>query len=238
MGRLRHTGCGLWLSGLALAAAAQGAAGPGAGIYACTDAQGRRINSDRPIASCADREQRILGPTGVERARVGPVLTEQERLQQAENQRRQLREQQLAQEARRRDAALLSRYPDAQAHEQERRTQHAPFDALQEMGRQRLKNLQDTRAGLLRELEFYQNDVSKAPSQLRTALQDTERAVLEQQRYMAATQADRQRVTQRLDEELQRLQVLWRARAAAGEAAAASAASSAPSAVPGARATP
>lgn len=36
----------------------------GGGIYACTDASGRRITADRPIASCVDREQRVLGNTG------------------------------------------------------------------------------------------------------------------------------------------------------------------------------
>ena len=62
----------------AMPAQAQAPANSG-GIYACTDANGRRITADRPIASCVDREQRVLGTTGVELRRVGPTLTDQER---------------------------------------------------------------------------------------------------------------------------------------------------------------
>jgi len=59
------------IGGVLLAAAWAGAALAQAGanqgsIYACTDAKGRRITADRPIADCVDREQRVLGNTGVE----------------------------------------------------------------------------------------------------------------------------------------------------------------------------
>jgi len=39
-------------------------------IYSCTDAQGRQRTSDRSIAECADREQRLLNPSGTVRATV------------------------------------------------------------------------------------------------------------------------------------------------------------------------
>src|ERR1035437_9053119 len=45
------------------------------GIYTCTDARGRKLNSDRPIAECSDREQKILNPSGTVRAKVAPTLT-------------------------------------------------------------------------------------------------------------------------------------------------------------------
>jgi orotate phosphoribosyltransferase len=53
--------CGSYRLGRGHACSAQANSG---GIYACTDANGRRITADRPIASCVDREQRVLGNTG------------------------------------------------------------------------------------------------------------------------------------------------------------------------------
>ena len=44
-------------------------------IYTCTDANGRKFTSDRPITACVDREQTILNPSGTVKAKVGPVLT-------------------------------------------------------------------------------------------------------------------------------------------------------------------
>ena len=39
------------------------AAGP-APIYTCTDASGKKLTSDRPIAECSAREQRVLNADG------------------------------------------------------------------------------------------------------------------------------------------------------------------------------
>lgn len=39
----------------------------GSNIYTCIDASGVRITSDRLIPQCQDREQRVLGPSGVVR---------------------------------------------------------------------------------------------------------------------------------------------------------------------------
>ena len=36
------------------------------GIYTCTDANGRKLTSDRPIPACLDREQNVLNPQGRE----------------------------------------------------------------------------------------------------------------------------------------------------------------------------
>ena len=67
---------------VALAAAAQAwaqQARPPQEVYTCIDKHGRRITSDRPIAECLDREQRELNPSGSERRRIPPVLSENER---------------------------------------------------------------------------------------------------------------------------------------------------------------
>ena len=50
-----------------------------AGIYTCTDGQGRKLTSDRPIAECVSREQRQLNRDGSLRRTVPPTLTPEER---------------------------------------------------------------------------------------------------------------------------------------------------------------
>ena len=72
---------GLLLATFGASLWAQGAAGPVPQIYTCTDASGRKLTSDRPIAECRDREQTILNPSGTVKARIGPVLTPYEQSQ-------------------------------------------------------------------------------------------------------------------------------------------------------------
>ena len=57
-------------------------------IYTCTDAKGRKLNSDRPITECTDREQKVLGRNGTVKRVVGPVLSAQEQADYDEAQRR------------------------------------------------------------------------------------------------------------------------------------------------------
>jgi len=62
------------------------------GIYTCTDAKGRKLTSDRPIPECADREQRVLNPSGTVKTIVGPSLTGPERAALEARQRREAEE--------------------------------------------------------------------------------------------------------------------------------------------------
>ena len=79
-------------------------------IYICKDAGGRTITSDRPIAECANRAMRELDRNGMTRREILPPLTPQE-----QRARDTLREQQrietvIAEEQRRNDLALMTRY--------------------------------------------------------------------------------------------------------------------------------
>ena len=49
------------------------------GIYTCVDARNRKLTSDRPIPECADREQRVLNPSGTLKIRLTPAISLQER---------------------------------------------------------------------------------------------------------------------------------------------------------------
>ena len=104
------------------AAHAQGAGAPPSSlsIYTCIDDQGRKITSDRPIASCSAREQRVLNKDGSLKAVVPPTLTAEE-LAAKEAKERKLAEARAAQaEAVRRDRNLLQRYPTEARHQKAR----------------------------------------------------------------------------------------------------------------------
>lgn len=180
-----------------------------AGIYSCQDSSGRRITADRPIADCRDREQRVLGSTGIEKARVGPSLTEQERLQ-AEQQRRQAQQaRQQAQETLRREQALVQRYPQQAQHDAARAAALAVVDEQQDAADQRMDALRTERARHAKEMDFYRKDPSLAPAELRHRVQETEQSINQQLRYAQELQNERRRVQQRFDAELEVLQRLW-----------------------------
>jgi len=103
-----------------LAAAGVTSAWAQVGIYTCTDAQGRRITSDRPIAACVDRVQKELNPSGTVRRVIGPTPTANELALQERQQRLAAEARQREQERQRVDKLLLARYPDQAAHDRAR----------------------------------------------------------------------------------------------------------------------
>lgn len=192
-----------------VAAPAMALNAPEGGIYSCTDAQGRRLTADRPIAACVDREQRVLGPSGVERARVGPTLTDAERDALAVQRRQQLQAEQRAKDEVRRQRALVYRYPDKAAHDAERTSAIAQIDDLAALAQRRVEDLRTERRKLDAEMEFYAKDPARAPATLRRQLAQSDEALAEQARYLAAQEQEKRRVHQRFDAELAQLRQLW-----------------------------
>ena len=198
----------LTLGGLQHAVAAPESA-PAKRVFICTDAQGRRLTSDRPIPECIDREQRVLGPSGTLRERRGPVLTEEERAAQEMQRRREAEERARLQEERRRERVLMARYPNQGAHDAERAQALQQVDDVTAVAHKRVADLQAQRLKLESEMEFYQRDPSKAPMHLRRAIAENQDAVAEQQRFIAGQVQEKQRVNQRFDVELLQLRKLW-----------------------------
>ena len=190
------------------AALAQAGANQGS-IYACTDAKGRRITADRPIADCVDREQRVLGNTGVELRRVSPTLTEQERSAIDARRRQDQAEQARVREERSRDRAMLLRYPSQASHDAARNEALSQVSDVNALAQQRLSELKQRRTKLNTELEFYQNDPKKAPANLRRQLKDNSESQEEQLRFIKQQDEEQQRINQRFDAELQQLRRLW-----------------------------
>jgi Domain of unknown function (DUF4124) len=189
------------------AAWAQGAAA--GSIYSCVDAKGRRLTSDRPIPECIDREQRELNSSGTTKRVVGPTLTAQERIALEEKQKAQAEEKLRLLEEKRRDRAMLSRYPNRAAHDKERNSAVAQVDEVIKAAAKRVAELTDDRKALDAELEFYKKDPSKVPGSLKRRVDETERAADVQKRFIADQELEKKRVHLRFDEELIRLKQLW-----------------------------
>lgn len=179
------------------------------GIYTCVDAKGRRLTSDRPILDCIDREQRELSPSGKVVRRIGPSLTAEERAAEEEKARKAAEERSRQLEEKKRDRALLTRYPDAATHEKERTAALTTVDDVIATANKRTGDLQNQRARLDSELEFYKGDLAKAPAALKRQIEETEQQLAAQKRFIANQESEKRRINSRYDQELVRLKVLW-----------------------------
>ena len=204
------------LCALAASALAQGSTAAPGGIYSCTDSRGRTLTADRPIADCIDREQRELGPSGTVRRKIEPTYTAREQAEREERARQAALQASRLNEERRRERALMMRYPTPAAHERERSEAMLQIDAVIDAARKRLGELAKERQGIDDEMEFYKKDPSKAPPSLRRKLDDSDQSVAIQNRFITAQEDEKKRVNARFDEERARLKPLWSANAAGG----------------------
>lgn len=176
-------------------------------IYSCTTADGRRLTSDRLIAECNTREQRILNADGSLRAIVPPAMSPEERAAYEARERKAAAERVALADAVRRDRNLMLRYRDAAAH------QHAREGALDDVNKsmhiseRRIQDLATERKPLLDEAEFYKG--KPLPAKLKQQL-DANDAATEAQRVLIDNQkAELVRVNKLYDVELSRLKRLW-----------------------------
>lgn len=188
-------------------------------IYTCVDGKGRKITADRPIVECIDRTQQELTPSGLVRRQLGPTLTAHE--QAAQDEKDKLAAEALAREAedKRRDRALLLRYPSRAVHEQERATALQQIDEVIKAASKRTTELAEQRKTITSEFEFYVKDPSRAPASLKRRRDENEASVLVQQHFIAEQLQEKKRVNQRFDEELVKLKQLWPALSAVPAAA-------------------
>jgi chromosome segregation ATPase len=180
---------------------------PGRAIFTCTDASGKKLTSDRLIAECMGREQRILNADGSLREIVPPTLTAEERAAADARERKAATERAAKAEAVRRDRGLMARYPDEATHQKARA---AALDNVRRNIKQseaRLATLANERKPLLADAEFYAG--KPLPPKLKAQL-DANDVSTEAQRALLANQKDEMaRVEKTYDDELARLKRLW-----------------------------
>ena len=192
------------------------------GIYTCVDAKGRKLTSDRPILDCIDREQTELGPTGQVIRKIGPSLTAAERAAEEEKARRALEERNRQLEEKRRDRALLTRYPDRGTHDKERTKALDAVDEVIKTANRRTSELQWQRKKLDNDFEFYGRDLKKAPAMLKRQIEENDHQQAAQKRFIGNQEEEKKRINARFDEELVRLKALWTPQAATAAKAPAS----------------
>lgn len=183
-------------------------------VYACKDDRGRALTSDRPIADCADRNQQELRKTGGVLRTVGPTYSD---LDLAARQNQAQRAEQAALDRageRRRERALLVRYPEARVHDRERDDALAHIEQAAQVARHYLAALKIDRQRLDEELAFYRGDRTKAPAALREKFEDNEAGVRAQNKFIQSMEEDRQRLAMRFAKERTQLEPLWQAVAA------------------------
>lgn len=180
-------------------------------IYTCVDAKGRRLTSDRPIVDCLDREQHQLGKSGMVVKTIPPSYTADERARLDAQRKQEAEQQARVQEERRRDRALLIRYPNKGVHDKERADALAQIDEVIGAVNKRELALIAQRKEINTEMEFYKGDVTKAPNWLKRKVDDNEKQMQVQKRFLDEQAQEKQRINARFDEELAKLKQLWAA---------------------------
>ena len=195
-------------------------------IYTCVDAHGRRLTADRPIRECIDREQRELNASGTVKRKIGPTLTAQEHAAEEEKARKAQEERSRLAEEKKRERALLTRYPNRRAHDQERVAAIEVTDNAITSATKSIDELVASRKRLDMELEFFANDPSKVPAKLKRQIEENEQHIAAQRRFISNQESEKQRINAQFDEELVKLKQLWAQRAAPVPATAAASAAS------------
>jgi hypothetical protein len=176
-------------------------------IYTCVDADGRRFTSDRPIAECHNREQRVLNSDGSLRHVLPPQMSAGERADKEARDRKAEAARLAQKDAARRDRNLMQRFPVESAH---LRAREAALDTVRMAMRnseQRIKDLAAERKPLLDEAEFYKG--KPLPAQLRQQMDANDAAVEAQRTAIQNQQAELERINRMYDTELARLRKLW-----------------------------
>ncbi len=194
----------LWVVG---PVAAQAVRDPSALIFSCVNAQGKRLTSDRPISECLDREQRVLNQDGSLRRVLPASPTPDERAALEEAERRKVAEAAAKRDAIRRDRNLLTRYPNAAAHQKARETALDDVRKAARSSEERLAELQTERKPLVEEAEFYKS--GSMPVKLKRQLDGVEVAIAAQQETVTNQQVEVGRINALFDAELAHLRKLW-----------------------------
>lgn len=149
----------------------------------------------------------MLNRDGTTKAIVPPALSPEEKARQ-DAAKRQLEQTRLAREAEaRRDRALLARYPDQATHDQARAKAQEGVMRQIDAAQRRLRELEAEGQGLAQEREALPGKV--IPQALRARIAANEGALEGQRTILRDQEAERERLTQQFDAELNRLRALW-----------------------------
>lgn len=201
-----------WIGGAAVGASfalmvTLAPAQPAGNVFTCTNAKGQHLRSDRPIAECMDREQRVLGRDGSLLRIVPPTLTLEEAGARATQERRLAAEKVAKKEAERSDRLLLQRYPNEAAHTRAREAALDPVRAALTQSEERIRALAAERKPLADEAEFYKGKA--LPPKLKQQFDAVDASAEAQRALVTNQQTEIGRLNALYDTELARLRKLW-----------------------------
>lgn len=199
----------LWLACVSPWLRAQSSAQPASAgsIYSCIDDRGRKITSDRPIADCTAKEQRVLNRDGSLKEVYPAILTADERAEKDARDRRMAETRATLADAVRRDRNLLARYPAEVPHRKAREAALDTVRAAIKARDDRLSQLAAERQPLMAEAEFYKGRT--LPPKLRNQIDANDAATEAQRDSALSLETELDRVNSLYDAELARLKRLW-----------------------------
>jgi hypothetical protein len=176
-------------------------------IFQCTNAQGRKLTSDRMIGECLDREQRVFSQSGTLVRVVPPSLTADERAAMDARRERERALQDAQAEHHRRDRQLMLRFANEKSHLRAREQALEPVETAARTINKRLELLAEDRVPLDKEAEFY---VGKTlPVKLKRQYDTIEATEAGLQTALDAQADEVARINEMYDIELERLKKLW-----------------------------
>ena len=186
---------------------AQGNSATHFGIYTCIDDKGQKRVSERPIAECIDREQKVLNKDGSLKRIVPATPTAEERAEREAADRRAAEERAALNDAVRRDRHLKARFPNEAAHQKAREASLEVVRASLRTSQQRIKELEAERKPLTSEFEFYRG--RSVPARLKQQIEANDTSVAAQRDLMQTQEAELVRINRIYDNELEHLRKLW-----------------------------
>jgi len=176
-------------------------------VYTCIDDRGQRRVSERPIAECSDREQRVLNRDGSLKRVVPPTLTPDERAEREAAERKASEERAALADAVRRDRNLKARFPNEAAHNRAREGSLESVRVAMRASEQRIKELEAERKPLTQEAEFYRGRAM--PARLKQQIEAAETSIAAQRELIQTQEAEVVRINRIYDQELEHLRKLW-----------------------------
>jgi hypothetical protein len=177
---------------------------PPSGIYACTDQYGRNLKSDRPIAECADREQRQLNPDGSLK-RVIITAEEQRRRDEAATAAQRAKIE--GNEQARRDRIMLQRYPNEETWERLMREALSTPVSTWEGAVDRISAARKEAIQLGEETEFYKR--TTIPLALKRKIDQNEITIASELALIQTQREEINRIRDRFAADLRKLRRLW-----------------------------
>ena len=186
------------------------APGKGNQIYRCTDANGKKITSDRPVRECANSPHDELNPDGSLKRVVPPPMTDDERADAEQRDRDAKVAISTKNDWIRRDRNLMQRFPDEATHRKARAKALDEFDGSVRRYQERIVILTKERQGLREQAEFYgPPPMQPLPVQLKQQIDANETSLKVQFQLVQGQQDEINRFNAAYDIELARLRKLW-----------------------------